>query len=63
MPAPANQRENGITPGIRWSSQRILLRAADLPAVRWKQVNLEKLSPTGRERLIGQLADVLGVEE
>lgn len=33
--------------------------AADLPAVRWKQMNLDKLSREARGRLIQQLAQVL----
>lgn len=34
--------------------------AANLPAVRWKQVNLDKLSVTARDKMIGQLKTVLG---
>ena len=34
--------------------------AADLPAVRWKQINLGKLSADTRARLVDQLAKVLG---
>jgi len=33
--------------------------AADLPAVRWKQLNLDKLSADTRNRLVDQLAEVL----
>ncbi|MGI8568249.1 MAG: nucleotidyl transferase AbiEii/AbiGii toxin family protein [Methylocella sp.] len=33
--------------------------AADLPAVRWKQVNLDRLSPDARARLVDKLAEVL----
>jgi hypothetical protein len=33
--------------------------AADLPAVRWKQINLEKLSAEQRAKLVAQLASVL----
>ena len=33
--------------------------AAELPAVRWKQINLEKLSAENRARLVAQLASVL----
>jgi hypothetical protein len=33
--------------------------AEDLPAVRWKQVTLDKLSPDARTRLVDQLAEVL----
>jgi predicted nucleotidyltransferase component of viral defense system len=33
--------------------------AADLPAVRWKQINLEKLSGEHRAKLVAQLASVL----
>ncbi|MEO9338869.1 nucleotidyl transferase AbiEii/AbiGii toxin family protein [Mesorhizobium sp. SB112] len=34
--------------------------AADLPAVKWKQINLDRLSETARARLVGQLQTVLG---
>ena len=34
--------------------------AADLPAVRWKQINLEKLSADARTRLVDQLAKIFG---
>jgi predicted nucleotidyltransferase component of viral defense system len=34
--------------------------AADLPAVRWKQTNLDKLSGEARERLVAELERVLG---
>ena len=37
--------------------------AADLPAVKWKQVNLDRLSAEARQRLVSQLAAVLGVQE
>ena len=33
--------------------------APDLPAVRWKQMNLDKLSREARGRLVAQLEDVL----
>lgn len=33
--------------------------AADLPAVRWKQINLDKLSAEHRAKLVGQLRSVL----
>ena len=33
--------------------------AAELPAVKWKQVNLDKLSAAAREKLVEQLASVL----
>jgi predicted nucleotidyltransferase component of viral defense system len=36
-----------------------VLRAADLPAVRWKQLNLDKLSADARTRLVDQLAEIL----
>jgi hypothetical protein len=34
--------------------------AADLPAVRWKQINLDKLSADHRAKLVAQLDNVLG---
>ena len=34
--------------------------AANLPAVRWKQVNLDKLSVKARDKMVGQLKTVLG---
>lgn len=34
--------------------------AEALPAVRWKQINLDKLSPEVRARLVNQLAGILG---
>lgn len=37
-----------------------LPEAAELPAVRWKQINLDKLSEAARARLIDQLAAALG---
>ncbi len=33
--------------------------AQELPAVRWKQLNLDKLSSTAREKLVSKLVDVL----
>jgi predicted nucleotidyltransferase component of viral defense system len=36
-----------------------LLNAADLPAVRWRQQNLDKLSPTKRAILVARLEEVL----
>jgi hypothetical protein len=36
--------------------------ASELPAVRWKQINLDKLSAENRKRLVAQLADVLKLE-
>ena len=36
-----------------------LLDAAELPAVRWKQINLDKLSEAARARLLDQLAAAL----
>jgi len=33
--------------------------AAELPAVKWKQVNLDKLMPAAREKLVAQLTSVL----
>jgi hypothetical protein len=33
--------------------------AADLPAVTWKQVNLDRLAPAVREKLVAQLTLVL----
>jgi hypothetical protein len=33
--------------------------AADLPAVRWKQINLDKLSADHRAKLVAQLGSVL----
>lgn len=33
--------------------------AAELPAVRWKQINLDKLRPANREKLVAQLIAVL----
>lgn len=33
--------------------------AADLPAVKWKQLNLDRLSPDARARLVMQLAETL----
>lgn len=35
--------------------------ASELPAVRWKQINLDKLSAENRARLVAQLAAVLGL--
>jgi len=37
--------------------------AADLPAVKWKQFNLDRLSADARQRLVSQLAAVLGIQE
>ena len=37
-----------------------LPEAASLPAVRWRQQNLNKLSPEKREALVKRLAEVLG---
>lgn len=34
--------------------------ASDLPAVRWKQINLDKLTPEARARLVVQLEEALG---
>lgn len=34
--------------------------AANLPAVRWKQINLDKLSVKARDKMVGQLKTVLG---
>ncbi|TIL42768.1 nucleotidyl transferase AbiEii/AbiGii toxin family protein [Mesorhizobium sp.] len=34
--------------------------AAELPAVRWKQINLDRLSEAARSRLVSQLQTVLG---
>jgi predicted nucleotidyltransferase component of viral defense system len=36
--------------------------ASELPAVRWKQINLDKLSAENRARLAGQLASVLKLD-
>lgn len=36
--------------------------AADLPAVRWKQINLDKLSAENRARLVAQLTGVLKLD-
>ena len=36
-----------------------LPNAADLPAVRWRQQNLDKLSPTKRAALVTRLQEVL----
>ena len=36
--------------------------ASELPAVRWKQINLDKLSAENRTRLAAQLAAVLGLD-
>ncbi|WP_426409220.1 hypothetical protein [Bradyrhizobium ganzhouense] len=33
--------------------------AAELPAVRWKQINLDKLRAANREKLVAQLIAVL----
>lgn len=33
--------------------------AAELPAIRWKQINLDKLSPEARARLVSQLEKIL----
>ena len=33
--------------------------AAELPAVRWKQANLDKLSPEARRRLVAELGNTL----
>jgi len=37
--------------------------AADLPAVRWKQRNLDRLTAKARERLVRELFEVLGLED
>ncbi|RVI30885.1 nucleotidyl transferase AbiEii/AbiGii toxin family protein [Sinorhizobium meliloti] len=37
--------------------------AAELPAVRWKQINLDKLSADARARLVAQLAETLAAKE
>jgi hypothetical protein len=36
--------------------------AAELPAVRWKQLNLDRLAPAAREKLVAQLRSVLNVD-
>ena len=40
-----------------------LLRAKDLPAVRWKLQNLAQIEDSKRDRLIGRLREVLGVQD
>ena len=35
--------------------------APDLPAVKWRQQNLDKLAPERREALVTRLAEVLGI--
>lgn len=35
---------------------------ADLPAVKWRQINLDKLSPEKRDELVRQLKEVLTIE-
>jgi hypothetical protein len=42
-----------------WSRVVGVPGAAELPAVKWKQVNLDKLSAAIREKLVEQLASVL----
>jgi predicted nucleotidyltransferase component of viral defense system len=37
--------------------------AAELPAVKWKQLNLERLSADARQRLVSRLVSVLSAEE
>jgi hypothetical protein len=37
--------------------------AADLPAVKWKQMNLDKTSVEARERIVSKVRQVLGMEK
>lgn len=59
MPEPHRQFLLGFKCGEPDWTLIGLPEAAELPAVRWKQLNLDKLSPESRKRLVDQLADAL----
>ncbi|WP_431321254.1 nucleotidyl transferase AbiEii/AbiGii toxin family protein [Rhizobium sp. YTU87027] len=59
MPDPHRQFLLGFKRGEPDWTLIGLPEAAELPAVRWKQLNLDKLSPEFRKRLVDQLADAL----
>lgn len=59
MPAAHRQFLRGFKAGEPDWSLLGVAGAADLPAVRWKQANLDKLSPEARRRLVAELERVL----
>jgi hypothetical protein len=61
MPAEHRQFLIGFERGEPDWSLLGLPHVADLPAVRWRQMNLDKLAGKARSRLVDNLREVLGV--